>query len=205
MPRDLVREIVVVDFDFQHEFSAVARQYAEMKTIRHVHVPQTRYFNKSAAINIGATQATLDSLLICDADVCLTQETLTAFSIGVKHGWAMSPKYVTESSDYTHRPAPGIVCVDKQDFVGIKGYCSEFQGWGFEDHDFLVRLKRSGVVVTYSGSGNHTSHDDAERVANYYSPDRLQMRETNLLLYEKRMSSNEAAGTLLKDRDILPE
>jgi glycosyltransferase involved in cell wall biosynthesis len=65
--------------------------------------------------------------------------------------------------DEGSRSAPGIVFVDRQQFIEVDGMNSDLTGWGWEDLDLLVRLQLQGARIERAGSATHLSHGDDRR------------------------------------------
>ncbi|HKY36109.1 MAG TPA: galactosyltransferase-related protein [Polyangiaceae bacterium] len=62
------------------------------------------------------------------------------------------------------RSAPGIVFVDREQFIEVDGMNSDLTGWGWEDLDLLVRLQlQAGVRIERAGSATHLTHGDDRR------------------------------------------
>lgn len=41
-----------------------------------------------------------------------------------------------------------LLCLEKNDFVNVGGFDENYQSWGLEDSDFVLRAQRSGVTLT---------------------------------------------------------
>ncbi len=62
------------------------------------------------------------------------------------------------------RSAPGIVFLDREQFVAIDGMNSDLAGWGWEDLDLLLRLQlQAGARIERAGRATHLSHGDELR------------------------------------------
>ena len=62
----------------------------------------------------------------------------------------------------------GRVCVRKDDFIRIRGYDEEMEGYGFEDNDLFLRLKKSGLdqrIIFRQEFSNAIRHTDLERIS----------------------------------------
>jgi predicted glycosyltransferase involved in capsule biosynthesis len=197
---ELIKQLVVIDFDI--EYSRKIDSFKEIDNDKDivVDVKGEKWFNKSFAINIGASLASLENIIICDADVLISRETL--------ENWArmidltqqiISPEYLLETLNSKRRSAPGICCLKKSAFLQVDGYSSRYIGWGFEDHDFIFRLKRNNFQVYLNGWGYHITHDDFERTRNYYSQNKAEMRSKNLSLFEARCKSSNSSGSYYLD------
>ena len=56
----------------------------------------------------------------------------------------------------------------KKDFININGFNNEFEGWGREDSEFVVRLINSGIIrknVRFNAIQFHLWHNENSRVA----------------------------------------
>lgn len=66
------------------------------------------------------------------------------------------------------RQAPGLLLVNKKDFLSIDGYNSGLDGWGWEDQDIICRLSLSAKLKRMCwGNALHISHDDNSRMLGY--------------------------------------
>ena len=61
------------------------------------------------------------------------------------------------------RLGPGIIMVPYDAFIAVGGMRSDFRSRGWEDTDFQLRLKISGLSITEAGTGIHLKHDDSVR------------------------------------------
>lgn len=107
-----------------------------------------------------------------------------------------------EDAETGARQAPGLLIVNKEHFVAIRGYNGGFEGWGWEDQDMIARLTlKLGLFRHQSGIFKHISHDDAARVARYpqTSTDRWESRDK---IFRKALANYDANmfdGTLQED------
>jgi hypothetical protein len=196
--------IYVADFDPSFSTPLLAESL-RTAVVRHIPVQGRKFFNKAKAINCGAAHVREANLVICDADVCISPDTLARWA-GILKEEPKSVLYlqeVHETSSAETRAGPGIVGISKRNFEGVQGYCSEFEGWGFEDWDFLRRCERAGLAVIADGSGCHQTHDDALRVENYRQKNRCRSRERNRALLLQRDDMRIVYGTLAQDVDRL--
>lgn len=99
----------------------------------------------------------------------------------------------TTSPDY--RPGYGLLCAQRSLFEKVGGYRHCFQGWGWEDQDFLIRAKLLGYKTKAVGQVIHLSHGDAHR--NTFKPQQTpqQSRDRNI----SRCLSGVSEGRLLGD------
>lgn len=209
-----INVVIVVEFFAEagsFDLSILDESSEIMRRIVYIRVPNRDVFNKSEAINLGYRYATSELILICDADVLLDHTFFEEIASQFKSPMgriAICPAYVIEAADSSKRDAPGIIVVPKTFFFAIGGYCSDFQGWGLEDRDFLMRLELYGVKILKQSFGVHISHDDLERVQNYYSNSIEVMREQNRRLLAIRVQNKVTQGSLSQDinsvKEIIP-
>jgi len=65
---------------------------------------------------------------------------------------------------FLERAGPGLIVVSKENYLRVGGFVSEFTEWGWEDHDFQVRLqKHIGLRHIELGEAVHLSHGDDKR------------------------------------------
>ena len=194
----LIEEIVLVDFDAGYTFSIVAQRTEKLK---HLSVTNEKYFNKSLALNIGIHTSTRQNILCCDADVLIDQSVITNWYGLVVHSPSTlcSLEFVAETACGTIRPGYGILLGARSAFEAIRGYDSEFCGWGFEDLNFINRAELAGMSINRSGIGSHISHDDFERMNNYKNRDKKSSRATNLEKFEHKKAIGQIFGTLAED------
>lgn len=194
--------IVIVDFDPSEPSLQPALVFGDTQ-IQTVFVTCQRFFNKSIAINVGFHFTRSSVIVMCDADVLLEasffQEAARHYLCQPDSRKAFSPCFVQESVCGTRRPAPGIVALNRQHYLAVEGYCSEFIGWGMEDMDFLRRLRAADILLENISSGIHLSHPDTDRVRNYDLRSVDEMRVRNRRLYEQQVQLGQRYGTLTRD------
>ncbi len=77
---------------------------------------------------------------------------------------------------YYVRDVIGRVSVRKEDFLKVRGYDEEMQGYGFEDNDFYSRLKSAGLKQSIVQEMSHLqaiAHQDEDRVGNEFLASQL--------------------------------
>lgn len=149
-------------------------------------------FNRSRARNKAIEKATGDILIIADADTLVRSDGLI-YALGQvaegKAPWAIPYRwYYNLSREYTDklnqneaigRPSPndekfgyehkilswaGILVVPKAAALSIGGYDERFEGWGFEDNAFRLKLDYEwGPHRRTNGNAYHYWHPIAEK------------------------------------------
>lgn len=165
------------------------------------------HFNKATLLNIGIGEATFEYILNLDADVLLDKLTLKIWSQYINENTIITPKFIQESDDGSLRTAPGIVLAPKRKILKIKGLSEDFKGWGFEDHDYLRRLRSVCNNFYKIGILIHLSHSDIVRTINYEVTSKKYSREQNLKTLKMRILQDERMGSLSEscsyDKNIL--
>ena len=59
-----------------------------------------------------------------------------------------------------HRPGYGLVSARRETWQNLGGYKEQFQGWGWEDQDLLMRAELLGIPLRSAGCVLHQSHTD---------------------------------------------
>ena len=93
------------------------------------------------------------------------------------------------------RSGPGILLARKSWLVGVSGYNSRLQGWGWEDIDMIVRLQFSGLQRRQYGFGLHLTDE--------HPPSSLETKREsearNRLLAYNNYAAGNLRGTLEQD------
>jgi glycosyltransferase involved in cell wall biosynthesis len=94
------------------------------------------------------------------------------------------------------RPGCGLVCARRSGLLALGGYRADFQGWGWEDQDLLIRAQLCGYSIQLCGEVLHLSHDDRQR--NAYFPERSpqQSRDRNIQQCLARLAIGNFSGDL---------
>ena len=95
-------------------------------------------------------------------------------------GYIVSVQQTNDMSS-TQRPGCGLVCAERTTFLKLGGYKENFQGWGWEDQDFLIRAALMEIPIISTGQVLHLSHADSYRnqFHHYLAP--IASRDRNIL------------------------
>jgi glycosyltransferase involved in cell wall biosynthesis len=95
------------------------------------------------------------------------------------------------------RPGCGLLCARRSQLLELGGYREDFQGWGWEDQDLLIRAQLLGDSIQTCGEVIHLSHDDRQR--NAYSPNESpqQSRDRNIQKCLARLAIGHFWGDLI--------
>lgn len=96
------------------------------------------------------------------------------------------------------RPGCGLVAARRQTWWQLGGYKEQFQGWGWEDQDLLMRAELLGIPLRAVGCVTHQSHPDALR--NRFHGDQLPQhtRDRNLQRCLEGLRRGELWGDLTR-------
>lgn len=107
-----------------------------------------------------------------------------------------------EDAEDGTRQAPGLLLVQRSDFLTIDGYNGRLHGWGWEDQDIIARLTlAAGLTRIQRFIAIHLSHDDAARMTHYPAAQtrwesRDRMFRQALAFYDE----GDLAGTYSRDK-----
>lgn len=155
-------EVVVVDYGCPDQTGKwVEENHPEVKVVR---VEDDPGFCLPRARNIGAKNSRSPWLVFIDADV------------KVSKGWhEWMTRHLMPGNFYRAAPVDGVhdketwgtfVC-ERKSFDWLGGYDEVYRGWGGEDDDIYLRLRRNGISEMQYPAGFVTAirHGDEERLA----------------------------------------
>lgn len=95
-----------------------------------------------------------------------------------------------------HRPGCGLVVAQGETWQKLGGYKEQFQGWGWEDQDLLIRAELLGIPLRAAGCVLHQSHVDDLR--NYFHGHQRPQttRDLNLRRCLESLQQGELWGSL---------
>ncbi|MGB0561356.1 MAG: glycosyltransferase family 2 protein [Spirulinaceae cyanobacterium] len=94
------------------------------------------------------------------------------------------------------RPGYGLLCAQRQLFEQVGGYRHDFQGWGWEDQDLLLRSQLLGYPVKTQGEVIHLSHNDEQRNQFTTAQNPQQSRDRNILRCLAGLAQGRLRGDL---------
>jgi glycosyltransferase involved in cell wall biosynthesis len=210
-------EVIVVDYSCPlRTREYVARQFP---SVRLVSVEGEKYFSNWAARNAGASVATADVLVFCDADTILANNAVEWLADNLPDdafgffGAATTPHSIDDQPLHTRNQLRGFHAVPSRAFRQIGGYDEVLRGYAAGgDTDMMKRLELSGLAGYVLPPGIIQSiivHDDADRMQHHADPVRtsycagllyraakfalLRLRNTVELPLRSRRSLYEAA------------
>lgn len=170
-------EVIVVDYSCpQRTREYVARQFP---SVRLVSVEGEEYFSNWAARNAGASVATSDMLVFCDADTILANNAIAWLADNLPDeafgffGAATTPRSIDQPL-HTRNQLRGFQVVPSRTFWQIGGYDEVLRGYAAGgDTDLMKRLKLSGLggyVLAPEIIQSIIVHDDADRMRHHADP-----------------------------------
>jgi glycosyltransferase involved in cell wall biosynthesis len=164
----------------------------------------------AAAIESLLTALTETPTALCHiAQVNETEPQTSALS-RPRYGYRLQPtaqgvtvvvEQVTPRPD--HRPGCGLVAARRETWQQLGGYKEQFQGWGWEDQDLLMRAELLGVPLRSAGCVLHQSHTDALRNPFHDHQTPQATRDLNLLRCLAGLQRGELWGNLGSPDDFI--
>lgn len=165
----------------------------------------------AAAIESLLTALTETPTALCHiAQVNETEPQTSALS-RPRYGYRLQPtaqgvtvvvEQVTPRPD--HRPGCGLVAARRETWQQLGGYKEQFQGWGWEDQDLLMRAELLGVPLRSAGCVLHQSHTDALRNPFHGHQTPQTTRDLNLLRCLAGLKQGNLWGDLSSPANPIP-
>lgn len=147
------------------EFAPHLQKYLNKKHIRHeivvVNQVDMLRFNRGSLINVGVLESSSDCdyLAMHDVDLLPLNDALN-YSYPEDGPFHVSAPDLHPLYHY-HSFIGGILLITKSHFKMVNGMSNRYWGWGREDDEFYVRLKKAGLLMT------KWMEKDGENVAEY--------------------------------------
>lgn len=156
---NIEKEVVIVDYGSIESYKTQINDLVLKNNFTYVRA-EAKFWSRARSLNIGIFSSTGDRVFFIDADTILPANYVR------KHlEEANSSNYITnlvyDSQEQTDKCSDHSVMisksgsvrpcgwshfsVDRKWLVKLKGYNTDYIGWGGEDDDILFRLKKSGV------------------------------------------------------------
>ncbi|MBD2464740.1 glycosyltransferase [Oscillatoria sp. FACHB-1407] len=94
------------------------------------------------------------------------------------------------------RPGCGLICARRDTVLQLGGYKEQFQGWGWEDQDLLIRASILGMTIQGCGTVLHLSHDDTTRNQHWGGLEPSHTRNCNIVACVRSLAHQELLGDL---------
>jgi GR25 family glycosyltransferase involved in LPS biosynthesis len=159
-------EYILLNFnstDDTHNWS-LQQSFYNNSNFKYIHTNKYKFFNMSISKNILGKTAEGEVLCWVDADNILSEQYITDL-IEVYS----SKKNIFTFVDYheNKKGLTGRISCKLIDFYEVGGYDESFDGWGYEDVDFRLRLKLVGLTEVECGGVEQIDTIDTEKFANY--------------------------------------
>jgi len=138
---DQIDEIVVVDWSSDEPLRPIIEQFKSSKIVL-AEVPGQKHFLRCHSLNLAARLTTRDTLLRLDADVQVTSDFFSTYSIPENSFYAGKNEQARNQNEYG---LTGLIYVKRKDFFEVNGYNEYLTTWGWEDTDLYQRLADTGL------------------------------------------------------------
>ena len=172
IPPDISTEIVITDWE--SDDWPIKKWITERVTDLPVHLItlEGKGFSRGKGLNIAADQAEGKVLFFMDADMIVSPDVIRAAYDNANNDQVYIPQckyYINGGRDFTWDWGVGNMCMSSERFYKA-GKWPEYSRWGFEDHDFLDKLKIDGKII-YKRDGEfvHQWHPQSEEWKNRYA------------------------------------
>ena len=137
-----ISEIVIVDFGSDEPIGV--QQFQSPDKIKIVRVDNSDRWRIGLAINIGVVFSTSDRICKFDSDIALVDD-------GALAGLDTSDKFYR--GDWRGSVSNGQVIFEKAAWKQVGGYNEWLSGYGFDDSDFYIRLRKAGLAENFIENG----------------------------------------------------
>lgn len=174
-------EVIVVDYACpQNAGSWVKSNYPSVKVVR---LDEGQSFNLARGRNFGAQHASGNFLCFVDADIKVE----TGFVGWMTENLSGNSFYRQDLDGGTRDPQTfGTAICEKSHFWNVEGYDELYSGWGGEDKDLYLKLRRDGCIERVFPHRFITAipHDDSERLLYF------QLKNKRAQLFQNRVYRN---------------
>lgn len=143
----------------------------------------TQYYNKSKAVNAGMTVAQSEVCVMADSDMlppnniakiltselsefdatwpcCYYYSTITTKDWALDEGFYKLTRPAVDGRRKIGKGPGGIFGINKTAYMSIGGMNEDFEGYGYEDTEFLSRASSNlKISVTHTSVAIHMAHD----------------------------------------------
>ena len=194
----LISEILIVDWSSTDSLDWASLMDPRIRVIR---VDYQLYFNLSKALNIGIKACLSDFILKMDVDYILNPyyDLVTVLREQIKdNDYVICDGWIGEGRG-TGRdflvPTNGFLCVSREALLKVGGYIEKLEGWGYDDDDIQMRLKKSGLNRKVLRLANikflyHNPHDHSKQTENYQNKNPKESWIKNKLISNEMLQTN---------------
>ncbi|WP_396601589.1 glycosyltransferase family 2 protein [Algibacter sp. R77976] len=222
-------KVILVDYGSHDNFSKTLKSCVKKYSfIQLVYCPvEGQLWNKSRAINIALQQCDTPYFLVGDIDLIFHSDFIETannlasedvyyfkYSFLSQNESLKNKKFINYKIDFEgNNEVTGTTLFSTAKLKSVNGYDEFYHGWGAEDTDIHIRLKKLGLKVHYYTENillKHQWHPKAYRNKNSSSPFHSNLERINhsymyLTKNNKIVSANtnESWGSLPKEEDYL--
>lgn len=206
--------VVVCDHCPDDSGTWLKKTYGSRVNVKHTPFPPyllhknlVAYFQKTNALNFGASSPQTNYLVFLDADTIVAPRLLQFLQKE-----ATPNNFLVCFPDKTHRDLSGFLCVSVKAFEKIGGYDTRMFGWGAEDLDIRLRLYFSGLsfvpvptnllsAIPHSDELRKRFNGDVSLQSTYKF--NLRLLEKNVQRITKKSTKEHLAGPQARDIRVL--
>ncbi|WP_147676340.1 glycosyltransferase [Algibacter pacificus] len=171
------------------------KEFLDIGVLKYYHTEEPKNFHMTHSKNVAAKLGTGDILCNVDADNFTGSGFADYINTVFKNDQDI---FLAVNKNMTQKDCFGRICIIKEDFLILRGYDEQMNGYGFDDYDLWNRLELLGRKFKYIEDNSYLkalTHTDSERIENEYNPKgikRIYVRFINhaiselLYLFEKR-------------------
>jgi hypothetical protein len=170
-------EIIVVDYNSRY------------RPIQNAHVyPVDGYFNLAEARNYGARQATGETLVFSDIDICYEPYTIInmlKWNVPVVRGVTRGDvENIGDKPTSYYKCSNSPMMINAWYFRQLGGYCEDYKSWGYEDSDFEHKLLAIPIsrIQDFDTKAIHV-----KSIHQYKSPTWKHGNDDNRGIFERRL------------------
>lgn len=163
-------EIIVVDYGGDDKTESMLEKFRD-KRIRYIYVPEKGVWNLPRARNVGIRNSFGELVFCIDGDMKLDPDVLEKvyldFEKREKDGkqrvlYQIPRREILKNGEiklYSAGPFPGdFQATHRDNWFKVRGFDERMTGYGYEDGDLVIRMKRAGVPQYWMSSEIKTYH-----------------------------------------------
>jgi len=147
-------EIIVVDYGGEDNSEEMLKKFKD-KRIKYIYVDRKGIWNPSHSRNIGIKSSKGELIICVDADMVLAPEVLEVVYEDFKKReksvfYQMAIRNIMKDGSIKLYPA-GVFAgyfyaTNRKNWFKVRGFDERMAGYGYEDEDLIIRMKRIGVL-----------------------------------------------------------
>lgn len=165
-------QFVILDYNskdgLSHWVKSELSTFIKSGKLVYYYTPEPEFFNRSHSRNMVMKLSEGDIICNVDADNFIGKGFAEFISNEFANKKNIFLSAYNEEIKNMPRDVIGRICFKKEDFYLIEGFDERMSGYGFEDHDFINRLKLAGLenkIITDYNFLKAISHSNQERIS----------------------------------------